>query len=272
MAGPDQTTRQQLIHHIDEASSALRDWTRTQIATTGISFIIHLALILLLMLVHDRLKPAEDLRISARFGDPKSLDGEMFVTDTTRFEPLQMPSMDVTRIEPPIDLQTIPPPDLPSIEFKSPPAFPAASQATEKDTTKGFGFTQFDGIAEKVQGVSVKIGDPQFTLIWDTDADLDLHVIEPGGSEIYWEFRKGDQGGELDVDDVEGLGPENIFWKKTAGPRGDYHWWVHYYGGLGGKVFRTKWQVRIKHDGQVETFDGVISKIDGKSTVQILHK
>ena len=81
---------------------------------------------------------------------------------------------------------------------------------------------------ELVRGVAVKIGDPQFTLIWDTDADLDLHVIEPGGKEIYWEEPKGKQGGELDVDNTKGFGPENIYWlvesdgvgsKKVQGAR-----------------------------------------------------
>ena len=66
--------------------------------------------------------------------------------------------------------------------------------------------------ASVIRGVAVKVGDPQFTLIWDTDADLDLHVIEPGGKEIYWEEPKGKQGGELDVDNTKGLGPENIYW------------------------------------------------------------
>src|SRR5262245_22712977 len=30
---------------------------------------------------------------------------------------------------------------------------------------------------EQVNGVGVKVGDPQFTLTWDTRADLDLHVL-----------------------------------------------------------------------------------------------
>ncbi len=56
-------------------------------------------------------------------------------------------------------------------------------------------------------------------MIWDTDADLDLHVIEPGGKEIYWEDPKGEQGGELDVDNTKGLGPENIYWLvESEGP------------------------------------------------------
>ena len=115
-----------------------------------------------------------------------------------------------------------------------------------------------------IRGVAVKVGDPQFTLIWDTDADLDLHVIEPGGKEIYWEEPKGKKGGELDVDNTKGFGPENIYWLvesdgpgsakvKGPGPSGDYQWFVVYWGGFGGIAKPTHWKVRIKHGGKVVT-------------------
>ena len=62
----------------------------------------------------------------------------------------------------------------------------------------GFGVAKFGqgggSLKERVQGVEVKVGDPQFTLIWDSAADLDLHVIEPGGSEIYWVDARGSRG------------------------------------------------------------------------------
>jgi formylglycine-generating enzyme required for sulfatase activity len=115
---------------------------------------------------------------------------------------------------------------------------------------------------QKINGVVVKTGDPQFTLTWDTDTDLDLHVIEPGGSEIYWEVRNGKQGGKMDVDNVNGRGPENIHWEEGFAPRGEYTWWVHYYGGLNGRTRRTKWQVRIYREGSVEVINGELSKID----------
>ncbi len=71
-----------------------------------------------------------------------------------------------------------------------------------------------------IRGVSVKVGDPQFTLIWNTDGvNLDLHVLEPGGKEIYWEDPKGVKGGELDVNNTKGFGPENVYWLvESDGP------------------------------------------------------
>jgi hypothetical protein len=121
---------------------------------------------------------------------------------------------------------------------------------------EGFGPARFGHGNENVKGVSVKVGDPQFTLIWDTQADIDLHVIEPGGSEIYWEMRHGQKGGELDVDDIDGFGPENVYWVQGQGPPGEYKWFVHYFGGFGGNAVPTNWKVRLKHNGEVKVFKG----------------
>lgn len=251
-------------HQFDDAGQALRDWTRARFATFGVSLLVHLAFIFILLLFTFQLEKPVGLPLFLRIGDSAKAAGS-FQTDPTLFQPLEMPAVDLTRLEP-IKPELNLTPDLPRLKFQElaetlKPPTPERNQVG----LEGFGVSQFDGLSEKVQGVSVKIGDPQFTLIWDSDADLDLHVIEPGGSEIYWEVRKGKRAGELDVDDVDGLGPENIFWKKGDGPRGEYTWWVHYYGGLGGRTKRTKWQVRIKREGSVEVIEGTLNKIDENS-------
>ena len=129
----------------------------------------------------------------------------------------------------------------------------------------GFGLARFGNGGEEVRGVKVQVGDPQFTLLWDTTVDLDLHVIEPGGKEIFWNDRKGRRGGELDVDNTEAFGPENIYWMTQKedgsrelgpGPPGEYRWWVEYYGGNRGVPLNTRWKVRVKHEGRVEIFQG----------------
>ena len=142
---------------------------------------------------------------------------------------------------------------------------------------EGFGLARFgSGAGENVQGVKVKVGDPQFTLIWDTQADLDLHIIEPGSSEIFWEKPRGDRGGELDVDDQDGFGPENVYWGeergedgrvkvKGKGPAGTYRWFVVYYGGFGGHVTPTRWKVRVKHNGTVSVYQGRLTSFGQRS-------
>jgi hypothetical protein len=137
----------------------------------------------------------------------------------------------------------------------------------------GFGVARFGNGGENINGVQVKVGDPQFTLIWDSKADLDIHVLEPGGSHIYWEERNGEKGGELDVDDIDGYGPENINWGGGTGqgPPGDYKWYVHYYGARDGLSVPTQWKVRIKHDGKVTIYKGKLSSIGEKSSTRTLH-
>jgi hypothetical protein len=130
----------------------------------------------------------------------------------------------------------------------------------------GFGLARFGSGGEVIRGVAVKVGDPQFTLIWDAKGvDIDLHVIEPRGDRIYFGHRNGKQGGELDVDNTWGYGPENIYWllpmrgkKKVLGPGpvGEYKWSVHYYAAHRPDRPNVHWQVRIKHAGESKIVDG----------------
>ncbi|CAN96552.1 putative neutral zinc metalloprotease [Sorangium cellulosum So ce56] len=69
-------------------------------------------------------------------------------------------------------------------------------------------------------GACVGDGPLRFTMTWDRPGDMDLHVVTPNGSEIYFANRFG-QNGQLDRDDRTGTGPENVFWSTTA-PRGTY--------------------------------------------------
>ncbi|MEO6807707.1 MAG: hypothetical protein ABI353_01160 [Isosphaeraceae bacterium] len=136
----------------------------------------------------------------------------------------------------------------------------------------GFGVAKFGMGGENINGIAVKVGDPQFTLIWDSKGDLDLHVIEPGGSEIFWEDRFGKQGGELDVDDMDGFGPENVNYSGGSGkgPPGAYKWFVRYYGAYNGISLPTRWKVRVKHDGIVNTYKGAFRRIGEQSKTYTL--
>ena len=143
----------------------------------------------------------------------------------------------------------------------------------------GFGLAKLGNGSENVRGVEVKVGDPQFTLLWDSKADLDLHVIEPGGKEISWLDTRGIHNGELDVDNREGFGPENIYWLKEKadgskdmglGPAGEYRWFVHYYRGFDGANIPSRWKVRIKHNGRVEVIQGRLNVKDSRSKEYVL--
>jgi hypothetical protein len=78
-------------------------------------------------------------------------------------------------------------------------------------------------------------GDVQVTLRWDAPVDLDLHVIDPAGEEIWYSNRFSSSGGNLDVDANAGCGSlmtnpvENIFWPTGEAPAGKYQVSVVYY-------------------------------------------
>jgi hypothetical protein len=77
--------------------------------------------------------------------------------------------------------------------------------------------------AEPVLGT----GDVQVTLRWESNADVDLHVTEPDGTEL-WYGNKGPSatGGQLDVDSNVGCeqeaSVENVFWPTGGAPTGAY--------------------------------------------------
>jgi len=64
-------------------------------------------------------------------------------------------------------------------------------------------------------------GNLQISLAWDTPTDQDLYVKDPSGTTIYYSNTSSSTGGQLDRDDVDGFGPENIFWASVA-PDGEY--------------------------------------------------
>lgn len=71
-------------------------------------------------------------------------------------------------------------------------------------------------------------GPLSFRLTWSTNDDLDLYVIEPGGTQIYFENLRSPSGGSLDRDLVCQAGTETISWPAGAAPRGTYIFWAVY--------------------------------------------
>lgn len=71
-------------------------------------------------------------------------------------------------------------------------------------------------------------GDVQVTLRWGGGVDLDLHVIDPSGTEIDFSSRTSPSGGQLDTDAQSGCGTcvENIFWPTGGAPTGEYQVFV----------------------------------------------
>jgi hypothetical protein len=106
--------------------------------------------------------------------------------------------------------------------------------------------------------VQLGTGDVQVTLLWSGGEDLDLHVTDPSGFELYFSTARAPStspsGGQLDVDDTAGCGGpagthvENIFWPEGGAPTGDYSAVVQNYRGCEGTA---TFQLRITVAGTV---------------------
>jgi len=111
---------------------------------------------------------------------------------------------------------------------------------------------------------SVGSGDVQVSISWDTDTDVDLHVVEPGGAELWYGDQTSWSGGELDLDSnpacsIDGVNNENVFWPEGQAPVGTYIVRVDFYMDCmecGWSYCGANYTVTTHFCGNVEFFDG----------------
>ena len=117
-------------------------------------------------------------------------------------------------------------------------------------------------------------GDLVVSLLWQSVADLDLHVIDPREEEIYFENPRSLTGGLLEYEangscltaTTEPL--ESIFWKAGTAPSGKYQVIVDYYATCGNEV-EQEFVVGVWIDGElVEMVEGTI----GPETLALVHE
>lgn len=102
------------------------------------------------------------------------------------------------------------------------------------------------------------------TLVWDTNGtDIDLHVHEPGGAHVYYGNKDPPGAGTLDVDRVQGYGPENYSTgcARETVKEGEYRVQLHYFSARA--VGRSEWTVRVITDEsteqqQLRTYYGIL--------------
>ena len=109
---------------------------------------------------------------------------------------------------------------------------------------------------------SVGTGDLQVSLAWDINSDLDLHVVEPSGEEIYWNNRASATGGKLDLDsnaacNYDGIRNENVTWPTGTAPRGTYTVRVDQWSSCG--AASTNYIVRVNVGGTSSTYSGTFT-------------
>ena len=110
--------------------------------------------------------------------------------------------------------------------------------------------------------ILVGAGDIQVTVAWDTDADVDLHVVDPEGSEIYWANRQSPSGGQLDLDSNaacagDNVRNENISWPIGSAPQGAYTVRVDYWANC--NAVETNYTVVIHNEGETDIHYGTFT-------------
>ena len=103
-------------------------------------------------------------------------------------------------------------------------------------------------------------GDLQVTVSWDALSDLDLHVVDSHGDEIYYARPAVESGGTLDLesscDDEFGgvIRNEHVAWPERSPPPGVYVVRVNHWTSCG--VPETNYVVRVDYRGETSTFSG----------------
>ena len=127
-------------------------------------------------------------------------------------------------------------------------------------------------LMERLAREGGKSGVVQISLAWDDYNDLDMHVFCPSGERIYFNNRKSECGGELDVDmnvRPKSKTPiENVVWTNQA-PDGEYKIGVHFYRHH--RKRRTKktcqFRLRIVTYGQAKEYSGELTHGDPMSMI-----
>lgn len=110
--------------------------------------------------------------------------------------------------------------------------------------------------------ILVGTGDIQVTATWDTNADVDLHVVDPSGHEIYWAVRESPSGGQLDLDSNaacagDNVRNENITWATGTAPHGTYTVRLDYWSNCSASA--TRYTVLVNNGGDVTIHHGTFT-------------
>ena len=101
--------------------------------------------------------------------------------------------------------------------------------------------------------IAVGTGDVQVSVAWTGASDVDLHVFDPAGEEIFFGNKTAASGGRLDLDsnpacDIDNKNNENVVFPTGAAPAGEYRVVVDYYDDCG--VAQSDWVVTVQRKDQ----------------------
>jgi hypothetical protein len=146
---------------------------------------------------------------------------------------------------------------------------PLPTSSTPTSTTTATTVPAPTGALVVPPGLTLGTGDVQVTLLWADGNDLDLHVIDPSGAEIYFTNATSPTGGSLDHDDTAGCGStgthvENVFWPAGKAPSGRYRVFVKNYTSCG---YQSRYSLHATAKGKVTiTSSGTVGAHEGDQT------
>lgn len=112
----------------------------------------------------------------------------------------------------------------------------------------------------------VGTGDLQVSLSWGTDTDVDLHLVEPSGEEIFYGNLESSAGGELDLDSnpdcrIDNINNENITYQGVVPPPGHYIVRVDYWESCS-EYSTTHYVVTVNLRGTPTVYEGSFEASD----------
>ena len=106
-------------------------------------------------------------------------------------------------------------------------------------------------------------GELEITVSWDAISDLDLHVVDAHGDELYYAQGEVESGGMFDLesycDDSFGgiIRNEHVAWPEQSPPPGTYVVRVNHWESCG--AAETNYVVRVNYRGEISTFSGTFT-------------
>ena len=126
---------------------------------------------------------------------------------------------------------------------------------------------------QSVTALVVGTGELQVSVSWDSPTDVDLHLFEPDGTEIFFFNTTSDSGGMLDLDSnpacfIDGVNNENITYEGVTPPSGEYTVAVTYFSACG-ITAPTNFVVTVRLGDMVETIQETLLPSDESALLEV---
>ncbi len=154
-------------------------------------------------------------------------------------------------------------------------------QASPSTSTFLFGGADAGGALGAAASGTVRIirvgtGDVQVSVWWDAPSDVDLHVIDPSGEEVFFANTQSASGGTLDLDsnpacNLDNINNENIVWPTGGAPTGSYTVNLVYFADCG--VPESNYIVTVQVVGKApKLFSGVFTGLGAPGVDRLISQ